>query len=54
MSIRVEELKPQFGSIVHTDKSALLDADTVTRCRELPRVTSKECRISAIFAINAR
>jgi alpha-ketoglutarate-dependent taurine dioxygenase len=35
MSIRVEELKPQFGSIVHADKSALLDADTVARCREL-------------------
>jgi hypothetical protein len=35
MSIRVEDLKPQFGSIVHADKSALLDADTVARCREL-------------------
>jgi len=35
MSMRVEHLKPQFGSIVHVDKSALLDADTVARCLEL-------------------
>jgi hypothetical protein len=35
MSIRVEDLKPQFSSIVHADKSALLDADTLARCREL-------------------
>lgn len=35
MSIRVEDLKPKFGSTVHVDKSALLDGETVARCQQL-------------------
>jgi alpha-ketoglutarate-dependent taurine dioxygenase len=35
MSVRVENLKPLLGSIVHVDKSALLDEETISLCQEL-------------------
>jgi alpha-ketoglutarate-dependent taurine dioxygenase len=35
MSVRVENLKPKIGSILHVDKSALLDDETIACCQEL-------------------
>jgi alpha-ketoglutarate-dependent taurine dioxygenase len=35
MSVRVENLKPKLGSMLHVDKSALLDDETIACCQEL-------------------
>ncbi len=35
MKVRVEDIKPAIGSIVHVERSSLLDDDVVQRCLEL-------------------